>query len=79
MGLTDDHKIKGDPRKHFRGNHRERGPRKHVYTAEQVAKIAGLTVGTLLAYQAADKLDLRDFESTVRFLADRIAKQRKHR
>ena len=61
-----------DPRVVF-DNHHERGPKRYQYTVNDVARIAGLTVGTVRNYQYDKIVCLSDLESVVRFLAPRLS------
>lgn len=62
--------IKGNPRAFF-AFHKERGPVKHCYTNDDISRLTGLSVKTLLNYQTAGKVDLDNLESVLAFVAAR--------
>ena len=43
-------KFSGDPRTDQRYRHRERGPKRYSYTVNDIARLSGLTVGTIRSY-----------------------------
>lgn len=60
-----------DPRAVFPGHH-ERGPRRGSFTYEDVARVTGLTKGTVIAYAHRGKLSLDDFDSVAAFLRSHL-------
>lgn len=63
-----------NPREQHKGKHRERGPKKFTFTYADIAKACGLKVNTVREYaQRKDgPIDMTEFESVIRFCADRM-------
>lgn len=49
-------------------HHRERGPKRWEYTYADIAKAAGLSVGTLKNYKKLGRFDPADLESVARLI-----------
>lgn len=66
-------KFGQDPRKQFR-NHRERGPKKYIYTVKTIAEFTELAVSTVRAYSLRG-LKLDDLASVSAFVQRYIVKR----
>jgi hypothetical protein len=55
-----------DPRLFLR-RHKERGPKKYIYTIQAVAKVFGVTVRSIQLWQKAGKLDVSNLQSLFEF------------
>lgn len=53
-------------------NHRERGPAKNYYTYQDVADILGVRVESVRRWNSQGVLDIKDFESVVKFIAKKL-------
>lgn len=60
--------FSGNPRTAFRGRHRERGPKRYVYTAREVAQLARMPLGTLRWHQTKGHVKISDLASVVDFV-----------
>lgn len=65
-----------DPRDAF-PNHHERGPKRWMYTYADIARAAGLSVGTVKNYKKLGRFDPADLASVARLICREDRRERK--